>query len=61
MIARLKINLGKHAHTSKLIKKIINTGQMVLFYGDFVNMIVSTHPWCVIFLKDKDNRGSPWR
>jgi hypothetical protein len=60
MITRSKINLGKHAPTLELIKKIINSGQMILVLdGDFVKgMIVHTHPLCAILLRDKDNRGS---
>jgi hypothetical protein len=62
MIARPKINLGKYACTSELIKKIINPGQRILvFDSDFIeSMIVNTHPLRVILLWDKDNRGSPW-
>jgi hypothetical protein len=62
MVIRLKINLGEYTYTIELIKKIIDPWQRILVFDcDFIeSTIVNAHPLCVVFLRDKNDRGSPW-
>jgi hypothetical protein len=63
MVTRLKINLGEYTCTTEMIKKIIDLGQRIhVFHSDMVgSMMVNTHPLWAVFLRDKNDRGSPWR
>jgi hypothetical protein len=56
MIARSKIDLGKHFGTSQLIKEDINAGQRI-FILDCHRIewtIVNTHPQATIFFSQKE-------
>jgi hypothetical protein len=63
MVTRPKVNLREYTCTMELIKQIVDPGQWILvFDSDFIeSMIVNTHPLCAFFLRDKNDRDSPWR